>query len=90
MLNASGIPASVTTKTGYFSASEVTTVLDYLQILDNPLQDIPLAGAMRGLPDGFQFQELAEIKALRQKEEKASLFEAVLLAESWRILLGKK
>ena len=90
VLNASGIPASVTTKTGYFSASEVTTVLDYLQILDNPLQDIPLAGAMRGLPDGFQFQELAEIKALRQKEEKASLFEAVLLAEKLENPLGEK
>ena len=90
VLNASGIPASVTTKTGYFSASEVTTVLDYLQILDNPLQDIPLAGAMRGLPDGFQFQELAEIKALGQKEEKASLFEAVLLAEKLENPLGEK
>ena len=90
VLNASGIPASVTTKTGYFSATEVTTVLDYLQILDNPLQDIPLAGAMRGLPDGFQFQELAEIKVLGQKEEKASLFEAVLLAEKLENPLGEK
>ena len=41
ILNSCGIPASVTTKTGYFSAQEVTTVLDYLKILDNPMQDIP-------------------------------------------------
>lgn len=45
ILNSCGIPASVTTKTGYFSAPEIVTVLDYLRILDNPLQDIPLAGA---------------------------------------------
>ena len=42
------------------------------------------------MPDGFQFQELAEIKALRQKEEKASLFEAVLLAEKLENPLGEK
>lgn len=90
ILNSCGIPASVTTKTGYFSAPEIVTVLDYLRILDNPLQDIPLAGAMRGMPDGFHFQELAEIKILGQEAEKASLFEAVLLAEQFDSPLGEK
>ena len=90
ILNSCGIPASVTTKTGYFSAPEIVTVLDYLRILDNPLQDIPLAGAMRGMPDGFHFQELAEIKILGQEAEKASLFEAVLLAEQLDSPLGEK
>ena len=76
ILNSCGIPASVTTKTGYFSAQEVMTVLDYLKILDNPMQDIPLAAALHGLPDGFTFQELAEIKVLGMENEKSSFYEA--------------
>ncbi len=56
VLNAQGIPASVTTKTGYFSASEVMTVLNYLRILDNPLQDIPFTGALHNLPGGFPWR----------------------------------
>ena len=64
VLNAQGIPASVTTKTGYFSASEVMTVLNYLRILDNPLQDIPFTGALHNLPGGFSMEELARVKCV--------------------------
>ena len=62
ILESRGIPASVTTKTGYFSAQEVVTVLNYLRILDNPLQDIPFAGVLLNLPDAFTMEELAKIK----------------------------
>ena len=37
-----GIPAYSETKTGYFSALEICTVLDMLKVIDNPRQDIPL------------------------------------------------
>ena len=47
VLMSHGIAAHTTTKTGYFSAVEVQTVLNYLRILDNPLQDIPLAASHR-------------------------------------------
>lgn len=90
ILNSCGIPASVTTKTGYFSAQEVMTVLDYLKILDNPMQDIPLAAALHGLPDGFTFQELAEIKVLGMENEKSSFYEALLLGEKLSSPLGEK
>lgn len=90
ILNSCGIPASVTTKTGYFSAQEVTTVLDYLKILDNPMQDIPLAAALHGLPDGFSFQELAEIKVLGMENEKTGFYEALLLGEKLSSPLGEK
>lgn len=90
ILNSCGIPASVTTKTGYFSAQEVTTVLDYLKILDNPMQDIPLAAALHGLPDGFSFQELAEIKVLGMENEKNGFYEALLLGEKLSSPLGEK
>lgn len=90
ILNSCGIPASVTTKTGYFSAQEVMTVLDYLKILDNPMQDIPLAAALHGLPDGFTFQELAEIKVLGMENEKSSFYEALLLGKTLSSPLGEK
>ena len=90
ILNSCGIPASVATKTGYFSAQEVTTVLDYLKILDNPMQDIPLAAALHGLPDGFSFQELAEIKVLGMENGKNSFYEALLLGEKLSSPLGEK
>lgn len=90
VLNASGIPANVTTKTGYFSASEVAAVLDYLQILDNPFQDIPLAGAMKSMPKGFSMQELAQIGEIGKEEETHCLYESVLAAEKRGGKLGDK
>lgn len=58
-----GIPAYTASRTGYFSATEVVCVLNYLQICDNPLQDIPLAGVLRSPIGGFSSQELAQIRA---------------------------
>lgn len=81
ILNSCNIPASVTTKTGYFSAPEVAAVLDYLQILDNPFQDIPLAGAMKNQPQGFTFEELTQIRNLGNAGEKITLYEALLETE---------
>ncbi len=39
-----GILAYTASKTGYFSALEVVTALNYLHICDNPLQEIPVYG----------------------------------------------
>lgn len=90
ILNSCNIPASVTTKTGYFSAPEVGAVLDYLQILDNPFQDIPLAGALKNQPRGFTFQELAQIRNIGNAGEKVSLYEALLETEKIQDPLGDK
>ena len=43
VLSDMGIPAYTGTRSGYFSALEVRTVLSFLRVLDNPRQDIPLA-----------------------------------------------
>lgn len=82
VLNAQGIPASVTTKTGYFSASEVMTVLNYLRILDNPLQDIPFTGAIHNLPGGFSMEELARVKCAGKEKEISGMYQALLAAET--------
>ncbi len=59
-----GIPAYSDIKTGYFSAIEVTTVLDFLHIIDNPRQDIPLAAVLRSCIVGLTDNELACLAAL--------------------------
>ena len=57
-----GIPARATVATGFFEAGEVVTILNYLRILDNPQQDIPLAQVLLSPVFGFTNDELARIK----------------------------
>ena len=57
-----GIPAVSTAKSGYFTAMEVLQTLDYLTVLDNPVQDIPFAAALAGPYGNFSAEELAKIR----------------------------
>lgn len=61
-LRLEGIPASGELSQGYFQASEVETMLSLLQIIDNPLQDIPLAAVLRSPLFSLSEEELAEIR----------------------------
>ena len=64
-----GIPCSVESSEGYFSSAEVIKVLDFLNVLDNPRQEIPLAGLMRSYFAYFSIEELAIIKGKKRKTE---------------------
>ena len=63
VLEREGIPSYMNTRTGYFAAEEIRQVLQLLRVLDNPRQDIPLYGAMRGYFGRFSQEELAQIRA---------------------------
>lgn len=63
VLSENGIPAHLDSHTGYFSAVEVETVLQLLQVLDNPYQDIPLAGVLHSPMFSFSNDELALIRS---------------------------
>ncbi|HOQ37859.1 MAG TPA: helicase-exonuclease AddAB subunit AddA [Acetivibrio sp.] len=79
-LSMMGIPVFADTGTGFFKTVEVQVVLSLLQIIDNPLQDIPLLSVLRSPIVGFTTDELAE---LRLADRKALLFDALKkLAES--------
>jgi ATP-dependent helicase/nuclease subunit A len=69
-----GIPAFADTGTGFFKTSEVQVVLSLLQIIDNPLQDIPLLSVLRSPICAFTTDELAE---LRLADRKSALFDAL-------------
>lgn len=58
-----GIPVYSEIGKGYLASAEVQTVLAYLQITDNPRQDIPLIAVMRSPVWGFSADELAELRA---------------------------
>lgn len=58
-----GIPAYSTAKSGYFSAPEVVTVLNYLAIIDNPEQDIPFTSVLKSAIGGLSAEDLAVVRA---------------------------
>lgn len=58
-----GIPAYVSSKTGYFEAKEIKDILMFLRVLDNPLQDIPLFGAMKSIFGDFSDEEAALVRS---------------------------
>lgn len=63
-------------------------LVNFLRVLDNPRQDIPLAGFMLSYFGTFSEQELAEIAASRTKDD--DLYDAVLRAAERDDALGVK
>ena len=55
ILSEQGIPVHVTSRAGYFETLEIQGIVNFLRVLDNPLQDIPLFGVLK-LPF-FDFTE---------------------------------
>lgn len=60
------IPVISDSNEGYLDTIEIKTVLSFLEIIDNPLQDIPLIAVMRSPIFGFTADELAEIRTLNR------------------------
>ena len=54
-----GVPAFAQSQSGYFTALEVQTVLCMLKIIDNPMDDIPLAAVLKSPIVGLSSKELA-------------------------------
>lgn len=95
-LKTMGIPAHVISKTGYFSATEVKLILNLLQAIDNPRQDMPLFAVMYSYMGGFSEEEAARI---RIGDQKRRLFDSLsdysetgadaLLREKTAVFLSK-
>lgn len=63
VLNREGIPAYAGTREGYFKTQEIGVLLDYLRVLDNTYQDVPLAAVLTSPFCGLTEQELAAVKS---------------------------
>lgn len=78
-LRQAGIPVYAELNTGYFTATEVETLLSLLKVIDNPYQDIPLAGVLRSPIFQLTTEELAQVRLFRRN---SPYYEAVLACAS--------
>ncbi|CAM4265094.1 helicase-exonuclease AddAB subunit AddA [Paenibacillus tarimensis] len=85
-LQAQGIPAYAELSSGYFEATEVEIMISLLRVIDNPYQDIPLAGTLRSPLFGLTAEELARI---RIHAGKGPYYEAVRRAVEQSLLPGE-
>lgn len=75
------IPTYANLTTGYFESTEVNIMMSLLKVIDNPLQDIPLAAVLRSPIIGLNEEELSEI---RISKKQGAFYEAV------QVFLGQK
>jgi ATP-dependent helicase/nuclease subunit A len=61
-----GVPLAVE-RGGFFDSLEITDLLSLLQVLDNPLQDIPLVATLRSPLVGLTSDELAVVRLAQRK-----------------------
>jgi len=74
-LQLAGIPVYADSAGGYFEAAEVENMLSLLRIVDNPRQDIFLAGVLRSPLADFTLEDLTR---LRLHSQGGDLFQALL------------
>jgi ATP-dependent helicase/nuclease subunit A len=86
-LSLQGIPIFADAGTGYFRTVEISTILSLLQIIDNPLQDIPLLAVLRSPIGGFDPEELIDIRLF---DRETDFFGAMVKAAASDGELGRK
>ncbi len=82
-----GIPVYMESGSGYFSSMEIRIMLCALALLDNPRQDIPLAGVLHSVIGGMDDRELARI---RSDVPEGSFYNACAVRSTWNDPLGKR
>ena len=78
-LEAVGVPAFYQKKGGFFAMTEVRVMVSLLEILNNPLLDVPLCACLLSPIWGFTPDELAQIKRSSNEE---SLYRRLLAFDS--------
>lgn len=76
VLKAYGIPVISNTSTGYFDTIEIQTMLNFLRLVDNPKQDIPLLAVLRSPVYDLTGDELV---TLRMADTKVDFHSAMML-----------
>ncbi|MEQ2128967.1 helicase-exonuclease AddAB subunit AddA [Caldanaerobacter subterraneus KAk] len=82
-----GIPVFADTNAGYFDTAEIKTMLSLLQVIDNPMQDIPLLAVLRSPIFSFTEEELVDI---RLEDADGTIYEALKKASLREDELGEK
>ena len=69
-----GVPVYSDANDSYFNSLEIKIMLSLLEIIDNPIQDIPLLSVLRSPIVGFTSEEVVDI---RLNSPETSIFEAL-------------
>ncbi|MBP5493715.1 MAG: helicase-exonuclease AddAB subunit AddA [Lachnospiraceae bacterium] len=67
-LKKEGIQGYVISKAGYYSAWEVQLILNFLSVIDNPRQDMPLLSVMHSFIGSFSEEEIAKVRVIDKKK----------------------
>lgn len=81
------LPLFVTDTQNYFQTFELIMIMNYLRLIDNPQQDIPLVAVLRSPLFNFKEPELAQI---RVKSRSGNFYTALASFASVNSDLGKK
>lgn len=76
-LTRNNIPVYISDRAGFFAAAEISSMLNLMRVIDNPVQDIPLLAVLLSPFYGFTADELAK---LRIDERKKPLYHCVTKA----------
>lgn len=62
-----GIPVFVESRSGYFETWEIKTIINFLKIIDNPIQDLPLAAILKSPFVNLSDIEIAKVRIAMKK-----------------------
>ena len=94
ILSDRGIPVHVTSRTGYFETLEIQGIVNFLKIIDNPLQDVPLFGTLKLPYFGFAEADITAVKCfaeqyLKRTEEDGGVPEKQFLYNQLKLFYHK-
>lgn len=75
ILNKHGIPSYSNSKASFYETGEIKLVMDFLKILNNPMEDIPLVGVMYSKIGEFTLDDMVEI---RSWDKSGLMYEALI------------
>ncbi len=78
-LKARGISSYFEDNSGFFANTEVSVMLSFLSVIDNPLQDVPLLAVLMSCLFGFSAEDTAK---LRIESRKGKLYYALRKSEN--------
>ena len=77
-LESRGIRCAADADEDFFASMEIAVLFSFLQVIDNPRQDVPLIAVLRSPLFGFAPDELA---ALRSQQRTGDFYDTLLLSE---------
>lgn len=82
-----GIPVHLESKTGYFAADEIQSVMNYLRVLSNPYHDIALTAMLTSYFGGMDEIALSRLRLISLEN---SLYDNLLLSEDDKCIAIRK